>query len=52
MQLLAKFDSVMEEHVKMSINGNISDHYCGKNIQNELIEIMALKVKSKTFIES
>lgn len=46
-QLLAKFDPIMEEHVKMAMKGDISDHYCGKNIQHELIEIMALKAKSE-----
>lgn len=44
-QLLAKFDPIMEDHLKMAVNGDIADHYCGKNIQNELIEIMSSKVK-------
>ena len=43
-QLLAKFDPVMENHVTMATKGEISDHYCGKNIQNELISLMANEV--------
>ena len=45
-QLLAKFDPIMEEHVKLAVKGDLADHYCGKNIQNELIELMTSKVKS------
>lgn len=43
-QLLAKFDPVMENHLSLAMKSDISDHYCGKNIQNELISLMAEKV--------
>lgn len=43
-QLFAKFDPVMQNHVQQVITGKISDHYRGKNIQNELIELIAKKV--------
>ena len=46
-QLLAKFDPVMQEHLQLSMKGDVSDHYCGKDIQNELIELMGEKVKSE-----
>lgn len=46
-QLLAKFDPVMEEHLRLAVKGDVSDHYCGKDIQNELIELMGEKVKSE-----
>nr|XP_036234234.1 zinc finger MYM-type protein 1-like [Bactrocera oleae] len=46
-QLLAKFDPVMEEHLRLAVKGDVSDHYCGKDIQNELIELMVEKVKSE-----
>ncbi|CAH0730560.1 unnamed protein product, partial [Brenthis ino] len=36
----------MAEHVRLAANGDLADHYCGKNIQNELIEPMASKVTS------
>lgn len=29
------------------MKGDVSDHYCGKDIQNELIELMGEKVKSE-----
>ncbi|XP_047135404.1 zinc finger MYM-type protein 5-like [Hydra vulgaris] len=35
-QMLAKFDPVMQKHLALAIKGDTSDHYCGKNIQNEL----------------
>lgn len=45
-QLFAKFDPVIEEHVSLATRGEISDHYCGKTIQNELINLLAEKVLS------
>lgn len=46
-QLLVRFDPVMQEHLRLAMKGDVSDHYCGKDIQNELIELMGEKVKSK-----
>nr|XP_047132570.1 LOW QUALITY PROTEIN: zinc finger MYM-type protein 1-like [Hydra vulgaris] len=43
-QVLAKFDPVMQKHLALAIKGDTSDHYCGKNIQNELIDLMSQKV--------
>ncbi|XP_065645572.1 zinc finger MYM-type protein 1-like [Hydra vulgaris] len=43
-QLLAKFDPIMLNHVTLALKGYISDHYCGKTIQNEMIDIMASKL--------
>jgi len=47
LELLAKFDPVMQEHLRLDMKGDVSDHYCGKDIQNELIELMGEKVKSE-----
>jgi hypothetical protein len=47
-QLLAKFDPVMQEHISHILKGELADHYCGKNILNKLIELMAEEVNSKT----
>lgn len=46
-QLLGKFDPIMQEHLKLAMARDISDHYCGKDIQNELIDLMGEKVKSE-----
>ena len=46
-QLIGKFDPIMQEHLKLAMAGDISDHYCGKDIQNELINLMGEKVKSE-----
>ena len=46
-QLLGKFDPVMQEHLRLAMKGDVSDHYCGKDIQNELIVLMGKKVKSE-----
>nr|XP_047132592.1 uncharacterized protein LOC124811280 [Hydra vulgaris] len=46
-QMLAKFDPVMQKHLALAIKGDTSDHYCGKNIQNELIDLMSQKVNDE-----
>lgn len=46
-QLFAKFDLVIHEHLRLAMKGDVSDHYCGKDIQNELIEQMGEKVNSE-----
>ena len=40
-ELLAKFDPVMGEHLQCVTNAEIHDHYLGKRIQNELITVVA-----------
>lgn len=37
----------MQEHLRLAMKVDVSDHYCGKDIQNELIELMGEKVKSE-----
>ena len=40
-ELLAKFDPVMGEHLRCVTNAEIHDHYLGKRIQNEFIDVVA-----------
>nr|XP_004213232.2 zinc finger MYM-type protein 1-like [Hydra vulgaris] len=46
-QMLAKFDPVMQKHLALAIKDDTSDHYCKKNIQNELIDLMSQKVNDE-----
>lgn len=46
-QLLGKFDPVMQEHIRRIKNDEIHDHYLGKRIQNELITVIGDKVRSE-----
>ncbi|KAJ8666004.1 hypothetical protein QAD02_007666 [Eretmocerus hayati] len=43
-QLFAKVDPVMEHHLDLAMSGNITSHYCGENIQIELINLIAEKL--------
>ena len=44
-ELIAKFDPVIKEHLRRIKYEVIHDHYLGKTIQNELINIMGSKVR-------
>ncbi|XP_065675708.1 uncharacterized protein LOC136091916 [Hydra vulgaris] len=43
-ELLAQFDAVMADHVHQIKNEEINTHYLGKNIQNELIQIIVKQI--------
>jgi hypothetical protein len=45
-EMLAKFDLVIKEHVDRITNDKIRDHYLGPSIQNELINLLASVIKS------
>ena len=45
--ILVKFYPVVQEHLLLAMKGDVSDQYSGKDIQNELIELMGQKVKSE-----
>lgn len=51
-ELVGKFDPIMQEHLKLAMAGDISDHYCGKNIQDELIDLMGGKVSSEIILRA
>lgn len=44
-ELLAKFDPILQEHIRRIQTDEIHDHYLGKRIQNELISLMGNKVR-------
>ena len=49
-QLLGKFDETMREHLWKFANKELPDHYCGKNIQNEFINLLGEKVLENIFL--
>lgn len=46
-EFLGKFDPVMEEHIRRITSQDIHSHYLGKNIQNELIQLLENKIRQK-----
>ncbi|XP_074298379.1 uncharacterized protein LOC141629250 [Silene latifolia] len=46
-EMLARFDPIIQEHVHRITNDTIHSHYLGHNIQNELILLVASAIKSE-----
>ena len=46
-EMIAKFDPIMQEHIRRIQHGSIHNHYLGHNTQNEVIQLLANEIKSK-----
>ncbi|XP_065675871.1 uncharacterized protein LOC136092079 [Hydra vulgaris] len=51
MELLAKFDPVMKEHIRRIKSKEIYSQYLGKNVQNKIIQILSEAVKEKIVVD-
>jgi len=46
-EMMAKFDPVIQEHVRRIKNNETHDHYLSHQIQDELIELIAQKIRQQ-----
>ncbi|KAK7871552.1 hypothetical protein R5R35_010352 [Gryllus longicercus] len=49
-QLMAKCDPVMQDHISQILRNESRVHYCSKTIANELIQVLAQEVKSEIIL--
>lgn len=49
--MMEKFDPTMQEHIRCVKVGEIHDHYLQHNIENELIQMLALEIKKLIVID-
>jgi len=48
-EMLNEFDPCVQEHVRRIIDDNLHVHYRGPKIQNELILLLASRIKNSIF---
>jgi hypothetical protein len=48
-ELLGKFDLTMSEHLRRVVSTETHVHYCGKNVQNEIINLFGNSVQENIF---
>jgi hypothetical protein len=48
---LGKYDDILKEHLRRVLAKEISDHYCSKRIQDEILELLA-KCVQETILSS
>ncbi|KAL4152652.1 hypothetical protein QTP88_000485 [Uroleucon formosanum] len=46
-ELLGKFDPIIKEHISRITSQDIHTHYLGKNIQNEIIQLLDNKIRQQ-----
>ena len=47
-EMIAEFDPIIQEHLRRIQIGEVHSYYLGHNIQNELINILALEIRNTT----
>ena len=47
MEVIAKFDPILSEHIRRTKNAELADHYLRKTMQNEFIQLLGNEVLQK-----
>ncbi|XP_065651008.1 uncharacterized protein LOC136079213 [Hydra vulgaris] len=49
-EMISEFDPILQEHLRKIKSHVVSDHYLGKNIQNQIIQLLGSKIKKSIIL--
>ncbi|XP_065650771.1 zinc finger MYM-type protein 1-like [Hydra vulgaris] len=49
-EMISEFDPILQEHVRKIKSHEVSDHYLGKNIENQIIQLLGSEIKKSIIL--
>ncbi|XP_065645817.1 uncharacterized protein LOC136076271 [Hydra vulgaris] len=49
-EMISEFDPILQEYLRKFKSHEVSDHYLGKNVQNQIIELLSSEIKKSIIL--